>query len=149
VKKLLVALWCSALSLYAADIFELVKLLDNKETAAFEAKILTQDDANTAREDNNKTILMYACWVGNLDAAKHLIAKGADVNAVDSGGATPLHLAIWRDHNDIALYLLEKGASTSALSKEGMSPLDIAIMRENRPIIEAIEKAAPKLKKLL
>ena len=148
-KKIVATLCCAVLSIHAADIFELVGLLDKKETASFKAKIVTPVDANSAREDNNKTILMYACWVGNLDAVKHLIAQGADINTGDSGGATALHLAAWKDHNDIALYLLEKGASGSALSKEGMTPLDIAMMRENHQLIEAIEKAAPKLKPLL
>ena len=65
------------------------------------------------------------------------------------GGATALHLAAWKGYTPIALYLIGKGASTTAMSKEGMTPLDIAIMRENREIMEAIEKATPKLKKLL
>lgn len=136
-------------ALYSADIFELVSLIDQNQTAVFESKILTTEDANTAREDNNKTILMYACWVGNLDAVKHLIAKGADVNAQDAQGATPLHLAAWKGHNAIALYLIENGASGQSMSKDGMTPLDIALIHGNREIAEAIEKAAPKLKPLL
>ncbi|MBD3810066.1 MAG: ankyrin repeat domain-containing protein [Sulfuricurvum sp.] len=137
------------LSVEGADILELVGLLDRNDTNTFIDKIQTINDANSAREDNNKTILMYACWVGNIDAVKHLVEKGADINAEDSGGATALHLAAWKNHTQIALYLIEKGASGSALSKDGMTPLDVALMRENQEISKAIEKAAPKLKKLL
>lgn len=138
-----------ALTLQGADIFELIGLLDRKDTKTFQVRIQTLGDANTAREDNNKSILMYAVWVGNADAVKYLIEKGADINAQDTGGASALHLAAWKGHTPIALYLIEKGASTTAMSKEGMTPLDIAIMRENREIMEAIDKAAPKRKKLL
>lgn len=142
-------LFILVLSVEGADILKLVGLLDRNDTTAFIETIQTISDANTAREDNNKTILMYACWVGNIDAVKHLVTKGADVNAEDSGGATALHLAAWKNQTPIALYLIENGASGSAMSKDGMTPLDVAMMRENKEIAEAIEKAAPKLKKLL
>jgi ankyrin repeat protein len=148
-KKILLTWSLLAAHLYSADILELVSLLDRNDTAVFESKVQNAIDANAMREDNNKTILMYACWVGNIEAVNHLISKGADVNAQDIGGATPLHLAAWKGHNAIALRLLEHGASANAMSKEGMTPLDIAMMRENRELAEAIEKTAPKLKPLL
>jgi ankyrin repeat protein len=107
------------------------------------------DDANTARSDNNKTILMYASWIGNGDAVKHLIEMGANINAQDTSNATALHLAIWKDNTQIALYLLERGASPSAMSIDGMTPSDIAVLRTNTKVMEAIEKAKPKLKSLL
>lgn len=148
-KKILLAAILLSNLLNGADILKLVSLLDLNDTSAFEMQVQNVNDANAAREDNNKTILMYACWVGNLDAVKYLISKGADVNAQDSGGATALHLAAWKGFTPIALYLIENGASGSAMSKDGMTPLDIALIKENKEIAEAIEKAAPKLKPLL
>jgi len=147
--KIFFILFLGVASLCAADILNLVGLLDRNDTAEFRSHIQTISDANSAREDNNKTVLMYAVWVGNADAVKYLVEKGADINAQDSGGATALHLAAWKGYTPIALYLIEKGASGSAMSTEGMTPLDIAIMRQNREIVEAIDKATPKLKKLL
>ncbi len=148
-QKFLVSALLGALPLWSADILELVGLLDRNETALFASKVQNAEDANAMRDDNNKTILMYACWVGNDEAVRHLVEKGADVNAKDGGGATPLHLAAWRGHTSIAIHLLEHGASPNAMSTEGMTPLDIAIMKENREIAEAIEQASPKLKPLL
>lgn len=139
----------TALSLQAADIVDLVGLLDRNDTKGFESHIQTLSDANSAREDNKKTILMYACWVGNFDAVRFLLSKGADVTAQDMGGATALHLAIWKGYSPIALYLIEHGASGTVMSQEGMSPLDIAILKENREVISAIDKKSPKLKSLL
>jgi ankyrin repeat protein len=147
-KILFIALVLSNL-LSGADILKLVSLLDRNDTAEFEMQVQNLSDANSAREDNNKTILMYACWVGNLEAVRFLVSKGADVNAQDSGGATALHLAVWKGFTPIALYLIENGASGQTMSQDGMTPLDIAMMKENKTITEAIEKGLPKLKPLL
>lgn len=147
--KYFLSIALTALSLQAADILDLVGLLDRNDTKGFEYHVQTLTDANSVREDNKKSILMYACWMGNFEAVRYLISKGADVTAQDDGGATALHLAIWKGHSPIALYLLEHGASATAMSKEGMSPLDIAIMKENREVISAIDQKTPKLKSLL
>lgn len=134
---------------YAADIFAMVNALDRNDTDAFKSMVRTIEDANTARSDNNKSILMYAVWVGNEEAVKELVSKGSDINHADESGATALHLAIWKDRNAIALYLIEKGASVNALSRDGMTPSDIALLRSNTQVMEAIEKKKPKLKPLL
>ena len=131
-----------------ADIFKLVQTIDRNDTVEFKRLVQTIEDANTARSDNNKTILMYASWVGNIDAVQHLVYLGANVNAQDSSNATALHLAIWKDHTDIVLYLIEHGASVSAMSVDGMTPSDIALLRSNTKVIEAINQAKPKLKSL-
>lgn len=145
----LITIVLAVFSLQAAEILDLVALLDRNDTKTFESRVQTIADANSMREDNKKSILMYACWVGNTEAVTYLIQKGADVNAQDSGGATALHLAIWKGFTPIALYLLENGASASSLSQEGMTPMDIAVLKENREVISAIEKTTPKLKPLL
>jgi ankyrin repeat protein len=146
---LLIAILVSVYNLHATDILDLVGLLDRNDTKSFEAHVQTITDANAAREDNNKTILMYACWVGNAEAVNYLIDKGADINAQDDGGATALHLAIWKGFTPIALHLIERGASGNVLSKDGMTPLDIAMMKGNQEVAAAIEKTTPKLKSLL
>ncbi len=148
-KKILFLFLLSATFLSGADIFKLVQAIDRNDTVEFKRLVQTIADANTARSDNNKTILMYSSWIGNIDAVKHLVDLGANINAQDSSNATALHLAIWKDHTDTALFLLQKGASSTAMSVDGMTPNDIAILRSNVPIMEAIQKAKPKLKSLL
>lgn len=132
-----------------ADILKLVKVLDANDTALFKSIVVSAEDANAMREDNNKTVLMYASWIGNIDAVKYLVCKKAEVNAQDIGGATALHLSIWQGHDAISLYLLRHGASANAMTKEGMTPLDIAMLRNNQVIMEEINTMTPKLKPLL
>lgn len=137
-----------SISAFGADIFELVELLDKNDTATFKTKIITANDANTNREDNHKSILMYAVWVGNIDAVQHLLNSGVDVNMVDSTGATALHLAIWKQRNDIAKLLIDNGARADIISHDGMSATDIAILHQNSEILEYIESHKPVRKKL-
>lgn len=135
--------------LFGADILELVRTLDANDTGAFKSLVTTPEDANTMRSDNNKSILMYASWIGNSEAVEHLVAAGAKVNVQDINGVSALHLAVWKSNTPIALYLLQHGASGNTLSSDGMTPLDIARMKENQTLVKEIEKSLPKLKPLL
>jgi ankyrin repeat protein len=57
----------------------------------------------------------------NLRIMRQLIHRGADVNATDDFGNTPLHVC--RDL-EAAILLVDSGASFCALNKHGFNPLD-------------------------
>ncbi len=57
---------------------------------------------------------------GEKNVAELLLAKGADVNATNNDGDTPLHCAAY--HRDMAELLLNKGANVSAKNKRGETP---------------------------
>ena len=72
----------------------------------------------------------------NKDVAELLIAKGADVNAKESGlGTAPLHRAAFRGHEAIVELLIAEGADVNAKIKlgglKGQTPLDIATHPDN------------------
>ncbi len=67
--------------------------------------------------------LFIACGEGQVDAARLLLDKGADVNRADYHGSTPLHLACAAGHLDVARLLLEKGAEVDRATKDGATPL--------------------------
>jgi len=64
---------------------------------------------------------------GFLPAIKYLVEElGADVNAVDHEGNTPVHLAASRGDTESVLYLVSKGADVKRLNREGNSTADMA-----------------------
>lgn len=64
---------------------------------------------------------------GWLAAVKYLIEEmGADVNARDDGGYTPLHHAAARGDVEVIKYLVSKGADVKAVSRRGQSTADMA-----------------------
>jgi ankyrin repeat protein len=89
-------------------------------------------DANvTERDSDGQTALHKAAvydW-GSLDDVKKLIARGADVHAVDKDGFTPLHLAAMSGYADKAKALLGSGARYDATTKMGTLPLHLAAER--------------------
>jgi ankyrin repeat protein len=50
------------------------------------------------------------CQNGYAEVVKALLEKGADVQAKNNVGKTPLHLACMNGHHDIAAMLRAKGA---------------------------------------
>jgi hypothetical protein len=60
-----------------------------------------------------QTALHAAAVGGQTEVIKYLIAAGADVNATDSFGVSPLDVAISENHKEAAAYLSDHGAHHS------------------------------------
>jgi len=64
---------------------------------------------------------------GKRDAALKSIAGGADVNAAQGDGTTPLHWAVYKIDADLVRALLEHGAKPDVVNSYGSSPLAEAV----------------------
>jgi ankyrin repeat protein len=74
----------------------------------------------------------------SFEAVKHGLAAGANVNATDESGWTPLHRAAMRGRKEIAKLLIAKGADVNAKDKDGLTPLHYAAMRGRKEIAELL-----------
>lgn len=74
------------------------------------------------------TALHHAATDGPVEMVRDLLDAGADINAKDSRGFTPLTLAIAADHQDsgIVRLLIDHGADVNARAGTGETPLDWA-----------------------
>jgi hypothetical protein len=70
--------------------------------------------ANINESDGTATPLYYAVLVAQLEAAKLLIDRGADVNTVSALGDTPLGPAVGRRNIELIRLLLEHGANPNS-----------------------------------
>jgi len=87
------------------------------------------------------TPLHAAAIRNHKEIAQLLIAKGADVNAKNKYGGTPLHYAATKE---IAELLIAKGANVNMREIDGSTPLDLAIKRKRTEIAELLRKHGAK-----
>src|SRR4029077_14104120 len=92
------------------------------------AETLVMLGAPVDRTDLRITPLVKAVVGDQVEMAKFLIAKGADVNHVDGNGMTPLLYAASIDFGTPAMIdmLLKAGARTDMKTKQGKNALQLA-----------------------
>jgi hypothetical protein len=72
-----------------------------------------------AADDKGRSLLHLAAAHGLLPIVDRLIAKGAQVNKVNSRGSTPLHSAIQQGHDEVARRLVQAGSDPLLPNQQG------------------------------
>jgi hypothetical protein len=86
--------------------------------------------------------LLEASEKGDVEKVKKLLKEGADLNAKNWFGWTPLHLAAYNGHIEVVKLLIEKGANVNARNN-GDTPLHLAAENGHIEVVKLlIEKGA-------
>ena len=80
-------------------------------------------------------VLLQATEAGDVVQMAALLAQGAEVNARNAHGWTPLHVAAAGGDPAVVALLLQHGADVHAQSHIGITPLDNATTRGGRKAV--------------
>ena len=113
-----------------------------------ETRLLIYGDFSLANvtDDYGRTPLHHAAINGHITVADFLLANGADINAKDIWGRTPLFVGIYeeplvQDHTPITEFLISMGADINCKDEQGAAPLHMAAFFGERQIIALLLKA--------
>jgi cytohesin len=85
-----------------------------------------------------------AAGTGDIEAVKKHLAEGADVNAKDNSGWTPLHHAAIVGQKEIVELLIDNSADVNAKALDGETPLDSAITFKHPELADVLRKHGAK-----
>jgi ankyrin repeat protein len=94
---------------------------------------------NLAARNALKVAAIHAATAsGSLPIARALIEAGADVNAAQQAGFTPLHAAAMEGRLELAKLLLEHGADRNAKAEDGRTPLAMARDAKREALVDIL-----------
>ena len=76
----------------------------------------------------------------NMNGVTEALTEGADVNALNGGGQTPLQVALFYDdtYNIVDTLLEKEGINVNIADESGYTPLHIAVMKKNVRAVKAL-----------
>jgi ankyrin repeat protein len=107
-------------------------------------------DINSLNPETGTSALMLAAALGYHNICDILIDAGADINAADHAGNTPLHLAAqgYGEQIPVVKTLVQRGADVNAINEDGFTPAILAKRMEKDECFkiinsQAVEKIEP------
>uniref|UniRef100_A0A8C1KAY1 Ankyrin repeat domain 52a n=1 Tax=Cyprinus carpio TaxID=7962 RepID=A0A8C1KAY1_CYPCA len=115
----------------------LVQAIFNRNVDEVKLFLHKKDEVN-ALDQERRTPLHAAAWLGDVHIMELLISAGANVNAKDHVWLTPLHRAAASRNERAVGLLLRKGADVTARDKFWQTPLHIAAANRATRCVEAL-----------
>ena len=120
-----------SLTVKAPDI-SIHKAADDGNIEAIKQHIAAGTDVNS----NYEWTPLHAA--ANKETAELLIAKGADINAKDNLGGTPLFWAALEGNEEVAELLIRQGADVNAAGPKGWTALHWAVAMAQKKSVELL-----------
>lgn len=94
-------------------------------------------------ERNTQTDALFRATIeGNTDMVKSLLSSpGADVNATNERGSTPLLEAARYGHEDVCRALIAAGANVKAKDNDGKTALMLAVQGGHEDVVRILKQA--------
>jgi ankyrin repeat protein len=93
------------------------------------------------------TLLMLACYNGNVETARMLLSFGADVDRRNDRGQTPLGGAAFKGYAEVVSLLVENGSDIDADNGGGMTPLMFAGMFGRHAVVDLLRRHGASLQR--
>ena len=107
-----------------ADVLDIFSFARHGRAEEIE-RLLNRGVPVDVRDEFGNTILITACQNGNKRVAKAVLRRGANINARNLKGNTPLHYCFHFGYGDsLGQYLISKGADETARNNIGAKPFD-------------------------
>jgi uncharacterized protein len=108
-------------------------------TEAAELLLARGGEVDTPSRNTQHVTSLHAALAGPApEIARSLIQAGADVNAVQQDGVTPLHEAAHRGRGDLVQLLLDHGADAAARDGKGRDAADFAREQGHTALLEVL-----------
>lgn len=88
-------------------------------------------------------IIFQACRNGLVQHLEHLLYYGADMNARNASGNTPLHVCAVNGQESCARVLLFRGAQHDSLNFANQTPYQVAVIAGNLDLADVIQGHRP------
>lgn len=73
-----------------------------------------------------------------IELAQSLIGRGAQLDAQDELGRTPLHIVAHYGHKELAACLLENGANINIADNDGETPLHLTVKADRNEVAQLL-----------
>ena len=103
------------------------------------ADVMEMDTRGQIAGRNGRRPLNWAALEDNVVMLELLLKNGADINATNLSGFTPLHHAAEAGAIEAATFLLKMGADKTLQTKNHRTALEIAAISDNRKLVSVLE----------
>lgn len=116
----------------------------NEEVAEFSDYDSDETDSESEQSLNEKLLQAIITHAPSSKIQRHL-REGAEPNAVDLNGQTPLHVAAIAENTSAIKILLKQGADATIVDNNRKSPLHYAAENNDLPIANSLVSAFPEI----